>query len=422
MLKAANDDLAIVIVHLREGDDIREVARLREYLTQCGSPAALLIVCDRYRASQARDSLLFGAIDYLPRPLDFNQVAFLIEMQVLRILRRSGLNEVRSPPRRRRASDPGIRRNISVYLQFPGERVAKMVRRVAPLSSTVLLGGETGSGKSRLARLIHELSPRHEKPFLAVNCGALSASLIESEMFGHAKGAFTGADAIHIGKFAEAGDGTLFLDEIDTLPPPLQAKLLRAVEERVFESVGSNKTQSMRARLIVASNRPLEQEVKEGRFRSDLFFRLNVISIDVPPLRGQGREVIHELSREFLAIFSRQSQRKFVGMTPEVFEALAAYQWPGNVRELRNVIERAVALSNGETIGLLDLPGQISLALPKEEAKRRVLDVRSPIPCNTRSHRRRNPENKTRSASSPKHWNDMETIVVARPPNWESAE
>ena len=243
-----------------------------------------------------------------------------------------------------------------------------MVRRVAPLSSTVLLGGETGSGKSRLARLIHELSQRKDKPFLVVNCGALSASLIESEMFGHAKGAFTGADAVHVGKFTEVGDGTLFLDEIDALPPPLQAKLLRAVEERVFEPVGSNKSQSMRARLIVASNRPLEQEVKDGRFRSDLFFRLNVISIDVPPLRAQGCEVIHELSRFFLEIFSRESKRAFDGMTPEAVRALTAYHWPGNVRELRNIIERAVALSDGQTIGLPDLPGQIaSLATGKNQ-------------------------------------------------------
>ena len=360
--KAANENLAIVIVHLRESDDIRDVARLREYLTQCGSAAALLIVCDRYRASQARDSLLFGAIDFLPRPLDFNQVVFLIEIQILRILRRRGLCAVTKPtPCERATRTLGSGETFLYTPNSLGERVANMVRRVAPISSTVLLGGETGSGKSRMARLIHDLSPRHNKPFLVVNCGALSGSLIESEMFGHAKGAFTGADALHIGKFAEAGDGTLFLDEIDTIPPPIQAKLLRAVEERVFEPVGSNKTQTMRARLIVASNRPLEQEVKDGRFRSDLYFRLNVISIELPPLRAQGREVIQELSGEFLETFSRQSRRAFVGMTQEVLQALTTYHWPGNVRELRNVIERAVALSDGEAIGLVDLPAHVSI-------------------------------------------------------------
>jgi two-component system, NtrC family, response regulator PilR len=239
------------------------------------------------------------------------------------------------------------------------ERLAKMVRRLAPLSSTILLEGETGTGKSRLAGVIHALSPRRNDPFLVVNCGALSASLIESEMFGHAKGAFTGAAMTHVGKFAQVGAGTLLLDEIDTLPPAIQPKLLRAVEERVFEPVGCNKSQPMRARLIVASNRPLEEEVKAGRFRSDLFFRLNVISLELPPLRHRGWAVVEELSREFLARFTAQMQRRMLEIEPEALRALTAYEWPGNVRELRNVMERAVALASGGTIGLHDLPERI---------------------------------------------------------------
>ena len=358
---ATDDDLALVIVHLAEGEDIARVARLRESLTQCGSSGALLVVCDGYRASQARDALRFGAIDYLPRPLDFDQVLFLVEMQILRILRRRGVCGIKRSAREdSRIRTLGQRDGFLYSPESPGERVATMVRRVAPHSSTVLLAGETGSGKSRLAKLIHELSPRCARPFLVVNCGALSATLIESEMFGHARGAFTGADTVHVGKFAEVGDGTLFLDEIDTLPPALQAKLLRAVEERVFEPVGSNRTMAMRARLIVASNRPLEQEVKAGRFRSDLYFRLNVISIEVPPLRARGRDVILELSRQFLADFSRESHRPTQEMTPEVMQALAAYPWPGNVRELRNAIERAVALTSGESIGMDDLPAEVA--------------------------------------------------------------
>ena len=210
-----------------------------------------------------------------------------------------------------------------------GEHLANMIRRVAPLPSTVSLGGETGSGKSLLARLIHELSPRRDMPFLAVNCGALTSSLIESELFGHVKGAFTGAEAVNVGKFAAAGEVTLFLDEIDTLPLSLQAKLLRAVEERCFEPVGSNKTQPMRARLIVASNRPLELEVKAGRFRSDLFFRLNVVSLEAPPLRERGSAPsTHQLSLRFLAAFAKQAKRANRRDHAGRPGAGCAYQWP----------------------------------------------------------------------------------------------
>jgi DNA-binding NtrC family response regulator len=354
--KAASEGLAMVIVHLRKGDDICEIARLREFLKQSGSTGALLIVCDDYLPLQARQSLLFGAIDYLPRPLDFNQVAFLVEMQVLRLMRRATSKKRAEPAPNMRSL--GSRQPFLYTPNSTGEHLASMIRRVAPLPSTVLLGGETGSGKSLLARMIHELSPRRDMPFLTVNCGALSASLIESELFGHVKGAFTGADVANVGKFTGAGDGTLFLDEIDTLPMSLQAKLLRGVEERLFEPVGSNKTQPMRARLIVASNRPLDQEVSAGRFRSDLYFRLNVIALEVPPLRARGREVIHELSLEFLAVFAKRSTRRIDTITAEATRALWAYQWPGNVRELRNVIERAVALSSGESIELDDLPSQ----------------------------------------------------------------
>jgi DNA-binding NtrC family response regulator len=218
-----------------------------------------------------------------------------------------------------------------------------------------LLGGETGTGKTRLAGVIHRLSPRRDQPFLTINCGALSANLIESEMFGHVKGAFTSADANRTGKFVEVGRGTLFLDEIDSLSPALQAKLLRAVEDRVFEPVGSNKTQALQARLIVASNRPLDQEVAAGRFRADLFYRLNVVAFHLPRLCERGGD-ISLLARGFLDEFGRRAGRGGLGFEPETIRALEAYPWPGNIRELRNVIERAVALSEGPTIGLRDLP------------------------------------------------------------------
>jgi len=231
----------------------------------------------------------------------------------------------------------------------------EQIRRVAPQETTLLLVGETGTGKTRLARLVHDLSPRRDDPFLVVDCGALSASLIESELFGHLKGSFTGADRDRAGKLAAAAGGTLLLDEINSLPLQLQAKLLRVVDERVFEPVGSNRAQPVRARLIAACNVPLEQEVAAGRFRSDLFYRLNVVAFYLPGLRDR-RAAIAGLARKFLAEFAARNRPDVHGMTAAAQRALEGYDWPGNIRELRNVIERAVALCAGDEIGPDDFP------------------------------------------------------------------
>jgi transcriptional regulator with PAS, ATPase and Fis domain len=250
-------------------------------------------------------------------------------------------------------------RDPFLYLPFADMgRLMEQLRVVAPQDSTVLLCGETGTGKTHLARLIHELSPRADQPFLVINCGALSANLIESEMFGHVRGAFTGADRDRVGKFCDVGRGTLLLDDIDGLPVALQAKLLRVVEERVFEPVGSNKSQPMRARLIAASNRQLDREAAEGRFRLDLYYRLNVVGFTVPPLR-QRPWMVGPMAQQYLAEFSERHNRGVCAISPEALRALGTYAWPGNVRELRNVIERAVSLSPGPEIDLSDLPGSI---------------------------------------------------------------
>jgi two-component system, NtrC family, response regulator HydG len=242
------------------------------------------------------------------------------------------------------------------------------LRRVAPKDTTLLFTGETGTGKTRLARLIHEMSPRRDQPFLVVDCGVLSATLIESEIFGHVKGAFTGADRERTGKFAAAAGGTLLLDEVNSLPPALQSKLLRAVDERIFEPVGSNRPQPLRARLIVASNTPLDREVADGRFRADLYYRLNVVGFFLTPLRER-RCAVPLLANRFLAEFSVRCGHHFTRLTPEAMRLLQAYDWPGNIRELRNVIERAVALAPGDEIHVADLPEAVREAAPPERPR-----------------------------------------------------
>jgi transcriptional regulator with PAS, ATPase and Fis domain len=234
------------------------------------------------------------------------------------------------------------------------EELMGQIRRVAAQETTVLLIGETGTGKTGLARLIHEISPRRAEPFLVVDCAALSAGVIESELFGHVKGAFTGADRDRAGKLAAAGTGTVLLDEVNALPLHLQAKLLRAVGERRFEPVGAVHPLPMRARLIAASNVSLEQEVAAGRFRSDLYYRLNVLGFCLPPLRER-REAIVPMAQQFLEEFADRNGLKLSGFRPEVLEWLESYDWPGNVRELRNVVERMVALCEGPDVGLKDL-------------------------------------------------------------------
>lgn len=232
------------------------------------------------------------------------------------------------------------------------------IRRVAEQDTTILLTGETGSGKSMMTRFIHGCSPRRNEPYLVVDCGALTGHLIESEMFGHVRGAFTGAERDRQGKFAAAGVGTLVLDEINSLPLPLQMKLLRAVEERVFEPVGSNKSESLRARLIAVSNVPLEEEVRQQRFRADLFYRLNVVEFRIPSLRERPGAVI-PLAHQLFRLSATAACRGVTSISPAALEVMVRYPWPGNVRELRNVIEGASALATGPVIQLADLPESV---------------------------------------------------------------
>ncbi len=268
------------------------------------------------------------------------------------------------------------RRRLSLETGLSGDtdalrEVLVKIEQIAPVSSTVLIEGESGTGKELVARGIHRLGPRRNKPFIGVNVGALAETLLESELFGHEKGAFTGAAERRLGRFELADGGTLFLDEIGDIPPSTQVKLLRVLEEREVTRVGGVTVIPVNVRVIAATNRPLRDLVEEGSFRSDLYYRLNVLSMYLPPLRERQSD-IPLLVRRFVAEFSRRHDKEFHGISADAMEMLARYPWPGNVRELRNLIESMVVLSPGHEISVADIPPHIRDGLT------RLLPVRLP--------------------------------------------
>ena len=229
------------------------------------------------------------------------------------------------------------------------ESVLEQVERVAPTDSTVLIQGETGTGKELIARAVHNISSRCGRPFVKLNCAAIPFDLLESELFGHEKGAFTGAIAQKVGRFELADKGTLFLDEVGDIPPGLQPKLLRVLQEQEFERLGGTRTHQVNVRLVAATNRNLADMVKRNEFRSDLYYRLNVFPIPLPPLRAR-REDIPALVEHFVEIYSRRMDKQIDEIPPETMSALTSYQWPGNIRELQNFIERSVIVSSGSVL------------------------------------------------------------------------
>jgi two-component system response regulator AtoC len=300
----------------------------------------------------AIEAMSRGAYDYLAKPFQPSEVLLT-------------LRKAKERERLRRTADL-LRRDVERSL---GERpivaaspamieALEMVERAAEVKATVLLTGESGTGKEVLARAVHAQSTRRGEPFVAVNCGAIPDTLLESELFGHARGAFTGADRAQRGLFIEADGGTVFLDEIGELPPSLQVKLLRVLQEEEVRPLGEAKSRQIDVRVVAATARDLEQEVASGGFREDLFYRLNVLRIHVPPLRERRRD-IPLLADHFLAHSSATLGRPIEGMTDDALERLVAFHWPGNVRELENVIERAVILARGSQIGLSELPANV---------------------------------------------------------------
>jgi DNA-binding NtrC family response regulator len=290
-----------------------------------------------------------GAYHYLTKPLDFQELTLVVERAVER---------ARLVAENQRLKDKLRERNPLGHIVAAHPKMLELLRlveQVAPSRATVLIMGETGTGKELVAELIHRASPRRDKPLIRLNCAALSESLLESELFGHERGAFTGAIGKREGRFEQADGGTLFLDEVSEIPMPTQVKLLRVLQERTFERVGGNEAVRVDVRIIAATNRDLGQRIKEGLFREDLFYRLNVVTLELPALRERASD-IPEIATFFLGRYAEENQKRVEGMSDEVLSALSAHPWPGNVRELENVIERAVVLCDGPRLELRHLP------------------------------------------------------------------
>jgi len=324
------------------------LALLREIRRR--QPQAVVVLMTAYATvAQAVEAMRAGAYDYLVKPFSLDHVGLLLDRVI----------EVQTLRRENDALRHAVEQPVLLESQSPlMQRVLSTARHVAASDATVLLTGESGTGKNVLAAAIHQWSPRRAAPFITIACTTLAEHLLESELFGHVKGAFTGAWKDKPGRLEAAQGGTVFLDEVGELPPDLQAKLLRFIEEHRCERVGGGETTTVDARIIAATNRDLEVEVRAGRFRQDLFFRLNVVGIRLPGLRER-MEDFPALTAHVLAFLCARHRRSALLLAADVRQELAAYSWPGNVRELVNALERAVVLARGDTIAAEDLPDRL---------------------------------------------------------------
>ncbi|PZR16566.1 MAG: transcriptional regulator [Archangium gephyra] len=311
----------------------------------------VIVVTGASELTSAVAAMRAGAADYLTKPVDFEALLVSIERSLEH--RNVRLENENLKRQHREAHGDGVQGLLGTSLSM--QKVYEMARRVAPSRATVLITGQSGTGKGELARAIHALSPRADKPFVAVHCAALSETLLESELFGHEKGSFTGAERRRIGRFEQAHEGTLFLDEIGEIPASTQIKLLTVLQERRFERVGGNELVKVDVRILAATNRDLKADVAAGRFREDLFYRLNVVNIEMPPLRLRGGDVL-SLAEHFLQRFALENHKQISGFSPRAKTKLRNHLWPGNVRELENAIERAVVLCDGALIEEDHLP------------------------------------------------------------------
>jgi two-component system, NtrC family, response regulator HydG len=361
MLPSESADAALVDLQMPELGGLDVLRAIRQAQPQCG----VILMTAHASVDSAIEAVKLGALDYLTKPLDIERLRQLLTDVREDVERRAELLASESATAKRMELCGMIGRS-AVMQQLFG-----LVRRIAPHARAALVTGETGAGKEGIARAVHQLGPRRSKRFVTVNCSAVVETLFESELFGHARGAFTGATDNKIGMFEAADGGTIFLDEIGELPPAVQAKLLRVLEAGEVQRVGSLQPRKVDVRIVAATNRDLRAEVDAGRFRTDLFYRLNVVELSVPPLRDR-REDIPYLTAAFVKEFSQRFEKGIEGVSPAAERILMSGNWPGNVRELRNVLERACMLSDGRTLNERD----VHAAMPSARETRPAADER----------------------------------------------
>ncbi len=349
LVKERPFDLILMDIRMAEMSGIEALRLIQEY-----NPSIPVLIMTAYSSVEtAVEALKAGAYDYLTKPLDFEVLKLTLE----RTLEHSSLKTENEQLRDKMRS--GFRLDDIIGSSRPMRELIDMLAMIAPSEATVLITGESGTGKELVAKAIHHNSSRREQDLVIVNCAALAETLLESELFGHEKGAFTGADRRREGRFMQADKGTIFLDEIGETSPAMQAKLLRALQEKEIQRVGAEETLPVDVRIIAATNRNLEEAVEKGAFRNDLYYRLNVVALHVPPLRNR-QDDIPLLARHFMEKYARKNRKDVRGFSPLAMDMLIKYSWPGNVRELENTIERGVVLLAGEHITEKELPQTIT--------------------------------------------------------------